>query len=74
MRPPLELVPRAGEVEAIFEIPLHRALDSRSYRLHRVGDRAHFSLEHRGTVVAGPTVSILMGLYEELLKTHPPPA
>jgi 8-oxo-dGTP pyrophosphatase MutT (NUDIX family) len=70
--PPLALAPREGEVEAIFEVPLRIALDARSYRLRGTpgGERAHFFLAHEGHDIAGPTVALLMGLYEELLKSH----
>lgn len=73
--PPLELVPRAGEVEEILEIPLQHVLDSSSYGLRRAPTaepRAHFYLSYEGAVITGPTVSLLMGFYEELLKTHRP--
>jgi 8-oxo-dGTP pyrophosphatase MutT (NUDIX family) len=74
--PPLRLTPRFGEVEEILEVPLDTVLDSRSYRLREsvwtnsresTEARAHFYLEHGGAIVAGPTVSLMMGLYEELL-------
>jgi 8-oxo-dGTP pyrophosphatase MutT (NUDIX family) len=73
LAPPLDLVPREGEVEEIVEIPLSAVFRSDSYCLARhapATDDAHFFLEYRGAVISGPTVSILMGLYEELLKTH----
>jgi hypothetical protein len=71
--PPLDLVPREGEVEEIVEIPLAYVLRSESYRLARhspSSTSAHFFLEFEGAIVSGPTVSLLMGFYEELLKTH----
>ena len=71
--PPLELTPRAGEVEEILEIPLAYLLRSDSYRLARRGpeaDTAIFFLQYEGAIITGPTVSLLMGFYEELLKTH----
>ena len=74
--PPLRLTPRPGEVEEILEIPLSFALDPSSYQLRRSPSeepRAYFILDHQGVVVAGPTVSLLIGLYEELLKTHRKP-
>lgn len=70
--PPLDLTPAPGEVDAIFEVPLDRVLDARSYRLRGstwAEGRAHFSFEHEGAIVAGPTVSLMIGLYEELLAT-----
>ena len=72
-QPPLDLSPRVGEVEEILRIPLSAALDARSYRLYQspaAAPRAHFVLEHDGVIVTGPTVAILMGLYEELWESH----
>jgi 8-oxo-dGTP pyrophosphatase MutT (NUDIX family) len=73
---PLDLHPRPGEVDAIFEVPLAVVLDARAYRLRgRPGtQRAHFSLASGEHEIAGPTVSLMMGLYETLLSTHPPDA
>jgi 8-oxo-dGTP pyrophosphatase MutT (NUDIX family) len=71
--PPLELAAREGEVEEILELPLPYLLRSDSYRLARrdpESGSAVFFLRHQGVIVTGPTVSLLMGLYEELLKTH----
>ena len=73
LAPPLDLVPREGEVEEIVEIPLAYILRSDSYSLARRAPgvaSAHFFLEYSGAIVSGPTVSLLMGFYEELLKTH----
>jgi 8-oxo-dGTP pyrophosphatase MutT (NUDIX family) len=72
--PPLELVPRAGEVEEILEIPLGYLLRSDSYHLARrdaAANTAIFFLQYEGAIVTGPTVSLLMGFYEALLETHP---
>ncbi len=74
VEPPLELVPAEGEVEEIIEFELSHLFDARSYRLRRhspEAERAHFFLEYEGAMVTGPTVSLMMGFYEELLKTHP---
>ena len=74
--PPLQLVPHPGEVEEIIEIPLPYLLRSDSYRLRShagVASRAHFSLTHAGAAITGPTVCILMGFYDQLARTHPPP-
>jgi 8-oxo-dGTP pyrophosphatase MutT (NUDIX family) len=70
LAPPLALAPAPGEVEEILEIPLAHVLDSRSYRLERVEadpPRGYFVLEHEGIRVTGPTIGIMMGLYEALL-------
>ena len=74
--PPLQLVPHPREVEEIIEIPLPYLLRSDSYRLRShagVASRAHFSLTHAGAAITGPTVCILMGFYDQLARTHPPP-
>jgi 8-oxo-dGTP pyrophosphatase MutT (NUDIX family) len=78
--PPFDLADleaQPGEVEAIAEIELSRLLDSASYFLYRFADRkdrAHFALdlegENEGVMLTGVTVSIAIGLYSELLKTH----
>lgn len=73
--PPFELTPQAGEVEAIAEIPFSCLFDPTSYFLFRFAerpDRAHFALEtdQQGLMLTGVTVSIAIGLYGELLKTH----
>jgi 8-oxo-dGTP pyrophosphatase MutT (NUDIX family) len=76
VNPPLELRARPGEVDAILEIPLAHALRADSYQLRRhrhLGEeRGHFYLAYEEWIVSGPTVSLMMGLYEELAKTHAP--
>lgn len=68
---PLDLTPHPDEVEEIIEIPFSKVLRSDSYQLNGGwNDRAHFSLNHENTRVAGPTVSMMMGLYEELLRSR----
>ena len=69
---PLELVPQPGEVAAILEIPLSLVLRSDSYELRgwQDSERAHFIFPCDDVFVTGPTVSILMGLYETLLGTQ----
>ncbi len=71
--PGSRLIPAPGEVAEILEIPLHLALCSSSYRLarhHRMPGNAIYFLQHEQTVITGPTLSLLVGLYEELQKTH----
>jgi len=70
--PPIEVVPAPGEVEEILEIPLDHVLDSRSYRLEPVASRpprGYFVLDYRGARITGPTVGLLIGLYEALLRS-----
>lgn len=74
IRPPLALTAREGEVAEILEIPLDYLMDSSAYRLRAVGEgdqRAHYYVTYGEAFVAGPTVSLLMGFYEELLWSHP---
>ena len=76
VHPPFELTPQPGEVEAIAEIKLARLLDPASYFLFRFQtrrDRAHFALdteEDEGLMLTGVTVSIAIGFYDQLLRTH----
>jgi len=74
--PPVDLRPRPGEVDAILEIPLSFILRPDSYRLRRhrqLGkERANFYLEYDEWIVAGPTVSLLIGFYEQLMESHAP--
>jgi 8-oxo-dGTP pyrophosphatase MutT (NUDIX family) len=69
--PPLNLIPHPDEVDEIIEIPLQVVFDSKSYRLHQtMPGRAHYSLTYQQARVAGPTVSIMMGLYEEIIRSR----
>jgi 8-oxo-dGTP pyrophosphatase MutT (NUDIX family) len=73
LRPPLDLSPHPREVEEILEIPHDFALRSDSYRLARRDAEAGWAvyfLEYEQAFVTGPTISLLMGLYEALLETH----
>lgn len=75
IRPPIDVQPQPGEVEAIAEIPLARLVDSTSYFLFRFQDRpdrAHFAMDSARDeiLLTGVTASLCIGLYEELLKTH----
>lgn len=68
---PLDLIPHPDEVDEIIEIPLQKVLTSASYKLHQtMPGRAHYSLTHQQARVAGPTVSIMMGLYEEIIRSR----
>jgi 8-oxo-dGTP pyrophosphatase MutT (NUDIX family) len=72
LEPPLRLAPAPGEVEEILEIPLDTLLDARSYRLEAVAaepPRGYYVLEHQGVRVTGPTVGVMIGLYEALLRS-----
>lgn len=65
--PPLALTANPQEVDAIYEISLERVFQARSYRLtYRQKDRGHYSFHEQEVRIAGPTVSIMIGLYEAL--------
>jgi 8-oxo-dGTP pyrophosphatase MutT (NUDIX family) len=78
VHPPFDLTPHPGEVESVAEIELRLLLDSSSYFLYRFQNRedrahfAHFALDAEGgdIMLTGVTVSVCIGLYTELLKTH----
>lgn len=57
------------EVDEIYEIPLHKVLNADSYSLTwRSGNRGHFAFHHEDVRIAGPTVSLMINLYECLLE------
>lgn len=63
------------EVEAIYTVPAKLLFASNAYALHRFNtapafSRGHYSLSYQDLRIAGPTVSLMMGLYEELLKSQ----
>jgi 8-oxo-dGTP pyrophosphatase MutT (NUDIX family) len=70
VRPPLELVPDAREVDEIFEVPLGFLLDPVNHRRASrvIGERtAHFyEIEHNGRVIWGATAGMLVNLYRML--------
>ncbi len=71
VRAPVDLLPHPDEVDEIIEVPLSKVFRADSYLLHSTGaNRAHFSFTHNDARVAGPTVSIMMGFYEELLRSQ----
>ncbi|MEX0940975.1 MAG: CoA pyrophosphatase [Pseudomonadales bacterium] len=66
---PVRLTPSPDEVAQIHEISLARVLDARSYHLTIRGeDRGHFAFYEGNVRIGGPTASILIGFYEELLS------
>ena len=66
--PTVTLSANPGEVDAIYQISLARTFQAQNYSLTYHGrGRGHFSF-HEGEVrIAGPTVSLMIGLYESLL-------
>lgn len=66
--PPLSLVANPAEVDAIYEISLARVFRADSYAIsYRSPDRGHISFQQGQVRIAGPTVSLMIGLYESLL-------
>ena len=71
IRHPTRVEANLDEVESIHEISLARMFDSASYKLTRHGsNRGHFSYTEHGIRIAGPTVSIMIGLLESLAFFH----
>ena len=70
VRPPLELVPDAREVDEVFEVPLAFLLDQTNHRrASRVigGRTAHFyEIEHDGRIIWGATAGMIVNLYRML--------
>jgi 8-oxo-dGTP pyrophosphatase MutT (NUDIX family) len=74
-----DLTPCDSEVEKIYALPASLLFASSAYDLHQLGTasqqtRGHYSLSYgeagSSLRVSGPTVSMMMGLYEELLKSR----
>ncbi len=64
---PVKVDPNPREVESIHEISLAGVLNPDRYQLTWHGEnRAHFSYSEKGIRIAGPTVSIMIGLLEAL--------
>jgi 8-oxo-dGTP pyrophosphatase MutT (NUDIX family) len=81
VNPPLDLRPHPDEVDEIMLFPADLVFRADAYELHEtefnktqfnknMTNRAHFSLTYQDARVAGPTVSMMMGLYEELLRSR----
>ena len=70
VKPPLELVPDAREVDEIFEVPLGFLLDPVNHRRASrvIGERTahYYEIEHNGRVIWGATAGMLVNLYRML--------
>ncbi|MCB1646080.1 MAG: CoA pyrophosphatase [Pseudomonadales bacterium] len=67
LKDPVRVIANPAEVDAIYRIPLALALSGASYKLDWHGQqRGHFSLTHEGVRIAGPTLSLIVNLYERL--------
>lgn len=74
-----DLTPCANEVETIATLPAELLFSSSAYDLHQFEvasqhTRKHYSLSYESADsslrISGPTVSLMMGLYEDLLKSQ----
>ena len=69
VKPGYSVVANPDEVDEIYEISLRKVLCSENYALTwHTSDRGHLSFHEGDIRIAGPTVSLLIGLYEELLR------
>ena len=70
VRPPLELVPDAREVDEVFEVPLAFLLDAANHRRasREIGGRTahYYEIEHNGRVIWGATAGMIVNLYRML--------
>ncbi len=65
-----EMNANVEEVDEIFELPLAELFDMKNYSVtwHN-SERGHIACEVDGVRIAGPTLSILLGLYEHLARS-----
>jgi 8-oxo-dGTP pyrophosphatase MutT (NUDIX family) len=70
VKPPLELVPDAREVDEVFEVPLAFLLDETNHRRasREIGGRTahYYEIEHNGRVIWGATAGMIVNLYRML--------
>ncbi len=69
LRTPYELAPNPAEVDEVLHLPADLAFHPDSYRLVRYAPehpRAHYFLSTGSSSVTGPTVCLVMHLYERL--------
>jgi 8-oxo-dGTP pyrophosphatase MutT (NUDIX family) len=70
IRPPLELVPDAREVDEVFEVPLAFVLDPANHQRasREIGGRTahYYVIEHNGRTIWGATAGMLVNLYRML--------
>lgn len=70
IRPPLELVPDAREVDEVFEVPLAYLLDPANHRraTREINGRmvGYYEIEHEGRVIWGATAGMLVNLYRRI--------
>jgi len=69
-----DLQPQPDEVAAIYALAAERVFNSDAYHLQHFGSHGHYAFHGEpgpeNIRIAGPTVSIMMGLYEEVLKSQ----
>jgi 8-oxo-dGTP pyrophosphatase MutT (NUDIX family) len=70
VKPPLELVPDAREVDEVFEVPLAFLMDAANHRRasREIGGRTahYYEIEHNGRVIWGATAGMIVNLYRML--------
>jgi 8-oxo-dGTP pyrophosphatase MutT (NUDIX family) len=69
-----DLQAEPDEVAAIYALAANRVFTSDAYRLQHFGSHGHYAFHDEPSSdnirIAGPTVSIMIGLYEEVLKSQ----
>lgn len=66
---PLEIAANPDEVDEIMSISMARMFQAENYRVTwRSETRGHISFHEGDIRIAGPTVSLMIGLYESLLQ------
>jgi 8-oxo-dGTP pyrophosphatase MutT (NUDIX family) len=70
IKPPLEVLPDAREVEEVFEVPLAFLLDPANHRREsrQIGGHmaSYYVIEHHGRTIWGATAGMLVNLYRRL--------
>jgi 8-oxo-dGTP pyrophosphatase MutT (NUDIX family) len=69
VKPGYQVRANPHEVDEIVEISMQKVLDPDSYKMTwHTRTRGHIAYEDGSVRIAGPTVSMMIGLYEALLK------
>jgi len=72
IRPPLELVPDAREVDEVFEVPLAFLLDPANHQraTREINGRTvgYYEMVHEGRIIWGATAGMLVNLYRRIAE------
>lgn len=72
LEPGFDLCPDAGEVAAVFEVPLAFLLDPANHDLHkgvwRGRERRYYAMTYAGRYIWGATAGMVRNLYERLTR------